>query len=125
VIIDVRDDDEFAAGHVVGANHLPCDLWRNPAFVQETADRFKMKEEVVLHCFMSQQRGVACARLLALAYERSDEDNKPTVYVSILFSISNTCLLNILLVPCRRVMRGGFCEFGKQFGNNSVLVKNL
>lgn len=75
MVVDVRDEDEFAEGHLVGANHLPCEMWRNPDFVHETAMKFIGKDEVVVHCFKSQQRGPACARLLAIAYEKHVEKN--------------------------------------------------
>ncbi len=54
---------------------MPCELWRNPDFVKDTAMKFIGQQEVVLHCYKSQQRGPACARLLAIAYEQHVEKN--------------------------------------------------
>lgn len=74
-IIDVRDEEEFHEGHLIGANHIPWGKWRNPDFVKETGMKFIEKDEVLIHCQKSQVRGPSCARLLIKFYGEYSEIN--------------------------------------------------
>ena len=67
VIMDVRGEDEFSDGHIVGATHAPSTNWSDSAFVQQLVEQYTTtdgtKKKIVFHCAMSQQRGPTCARL--------------------------------------------------------------
>ncbi len=66
VIIDVRDEDEFESGHIGGAQHIPSELWyESPQTAMNVLNEHMNVKSIVVHCFMSQQRGPACARMLA------------------------------------------------------------
>ena len=62
-ILDVRDLDEWAEGHINGANHCPCEKWRNQDYVTQLREEYKDKDSIIVHCFKSQQRGPSSARI--------------------------------------------------------------
>jgi Cdc25 family phosphatase len=64
VILDVRDLDEFGSGHIVGAKHLESTKWLSKDFVSQVVNEHKNTKKIIVHCFMSQQRGPTCAKLL-------------------------------------------------------------
>lgn len=64
-IVDVRDNDEFSSGHIVGASNLSSDKWQDPAFVDAAIQDNIDKKTVVFHCMMSQKRGPTCARIFS------------------------------------------------------------
>jgi Cdc25 family phosphatase len=68
VVIDVRNEEEFGAGHITGANNLPSTKWEEQAFVDSVIDAHAGEgagaTKFVLHCAHSQKRGPTCARIL-------------------------------------------------------------
>ena len=78
IVLDVRDDDEWEGGRICAARHLPTALWAERDFVQRTMHQYKELDEVIIHCYKSQQRGPSCARLLAIAYEQFAEQQENT-----------------------------------------------
>lgn len=63
VVLDVRDDD-FPGGHIKGCVNIPSYAFRSleeiDAFIQERLP--DSVDTVVVHCYLSQQRGPLCAR---------------------------------------------------------------
>lgn len=64
MVVDVRDDD-YAGGHIAGCINFPRDNFDEKAEV----DAFILQqiipralETVIVHCFLSQQRGPFCAK---------------------------------------------------------------
>lgn len=62
LVLDVRDDD-YPGGHIVGCVNIPSHLLQS-----QTLDQFITEHliqgvtTVVVHCYLSQQRGPLCAR---------------------------------------------------------------
>ena len=64
-IIDVREEEEFEAGHISGALHYPSEQWQHPAYVNGIIERMAPSTgRVIVHCHYSQQRGPRCAMIL-------------------------------------------------------------
>jgi rhodanese-related sulfurtransferase len=65
LVVDVREDD-FAGGHITGCIHFPVDRWGSDyeldAFIEDQLCSRSDLETVVVHCYLSQQRGPFCAR---------------------------------------------------------------
>lgn len=70
VILDVRDEDEYNDGHIIGAKNYPSGHWADYLFVREIIEKHVNKDTIVVHCFYSKQRGPTCARILADNMER-------------------------------------------------------
>lgn len=64
-IVDVRDADEYAYGHIVGATNLSSDKWNHSSFVDQVVHDNLDKKVVVFHCMLSQKRGPTCARIFS------------------------------------------------------------
>ncbi|EFN57375.1 hypothetical protein CHLNCDRAFT_142765 [Chlorella variabilis] len=69
LVIDVRDSD-FAGGHIRGAVNIAAETFCDDNRVDELVALCQGMDTVVLHCFLSQQRGPFCAQRLA---ERMEE----------------------------------------------------
>lgn len=63
VIVDVREGDEFAAGHIPGAASMPLSRFE-PARVPRPQDK-----KLVVHCASGVRCGTAATRLAAAGYE--------------------------------------------------------
>jgi len=57
IVIDVREPDEFSAGHVPGAENIPLDI------VSGSADRLNGKRRVFVICLSGGRSMQACAQL--------------------------------------------------------------
>ncbi|KAI3438447.1 hypothetical protein D9Q98_000877 [Chlorella vulgaris] len=64
LIVDVRDSD-FAGGHIRGALNITTDGFSSDQRIEEVVQRCQGMETVVVHCYLSQQRGPFCAQRLA------------------------------------------------------------
>ncbi|KTW26196.1 hypothetical protein T552_03088 [Pneumocystis carinii B80] len=104
VIVDVRDED-FIGGHIKGALHIPSHELSSCILnlIEETKDA----KEVIFYCAYSQQRGPAGARLFLMEQQKirniksiQEEEIFPKVYV----------------------LRGGFVEWQKKYGNDEKLT---
>eukprot|EP00981_Chlorochromonas_danica_P014523 scaffold8165_cov177-Ochromonas_danica.AAC.9 len=70
LIVDVRDNHEFVAGHITGAFHLPSSQWTETTVVEDfLTENLPRYDTFVFHCQKSQSRGPNCARLCAQALE--------------------------------------------------------
>lgn len=69
VIIDVREEHEFAAGHIVNAKNVPSGKFADGDFVKALVEEHKDKT-IVVHCLKSQQRGPTCGRAFTTALEK-------------------------------------------------------
>lgn len=70
LIVDVRDNHEFVAGHITGAFHLPSSQWVEPTIVEDfLTENLPRYDTFVFHCQKSQSRGPNCARMCAQALE--------------------------------------------------------
>jgi rhodanese-related sulfurtransferase len=69
-IIDVRDDDEFKEGHIMGAVSRPSGHWLMPNYVKQVIEENFDKKQIIVHCAKSQQRGPKCAKILAENLEK-------------------------------------------------------
>lgn len=69
-ILDVRDEDEYYGGHIIGAKNHPSGYWSDYTYVREIVEANLEKDTIVVHCFYSKQRGPTCARILADNLER-------------------------------------------------------
>ncbi|KAI7842363.1 hypothetical protein COHA_004003 [Chlorella ohadii] len=64
-VIDVRDAD-FAGGHIRGAVNVVAETFEDNVLVDRVVSRFcRGMEVVIVHCYLSQQRGPYCAQRLA------------------------------------------------------------
>lgn len=63
-VIDVRDEDEYASGHIVGSKHMCSEKWYDTEFVEQVLLTHRNTKKIIVHCLMSQQRGPKCARIL-------------------------------------------------------------
>jgi phage shock protein E len=64
VVVDVREPNEFASGHVAGAVNIPLGSLR-----ESLPRRFADKNRVLLlHCLSGTRSGIARKQLLALGY---------------------------------------------------------
>lgn len=83
VVLDVRDDDEYCDGHILGAVNVPAYTFSNDKVV----DMFIKSrlssgcEMVVVHCYLSQQRGPMVARRLAARLAELGRRGSPEVVV--------------------------------------------
>eukprot|EP00887_Chlorella_sp_A99_P004585 scaffold4.g4585.t1 len=81
VVLDVRDDDEVADGHIVGALNIPAHKFDEDVVVDFViGSRLAQAEMVVVHCYLSQQRGPYVARRIASRLEATGRP-KPEVAV--------------------------------------------
>jgi hydroxyacylglutathione hydrolase len=64
VVLDVRDDSEWAGGHVPGATHIP--LGRLP----DRLDEIPRDREIVVHCQGGSRSAIAASLLLAGGFTR-------------------------------------------------------
>ena len=62
-LIDVRDEDEFAAGHIPGAVSIPLER------IDETAERYPDRDKpLFLYCRSGRRSGLAESRLREMGY---------------------------------------------------------
>ena len=62
-LIDVRDEDEFAAGHIPGAVNIPLER------IEETAERYPDRDRpLFLYCRSGRRSGLAESRLRQMGY---------------------------------------------------------
>jgi Cdc25 family phosphatase len=98
-VLDCRDDD-FAGGNIRGAINLPAEaFYGDSSAVDELIDTLAGKSRVVVHCFLSQQRGPRCAARLA---QRLQERG---------------------LTQQVLVMSGGWQRFSRLYGSDPQLVE--
>lgn len=71
--MDVRDDEEFEYGHIIGAKNLPSEYWRDHSFICDFLASSAKYDNLIFHCQMSQIRGPTCARLCAEMLSESVE----------------------------------------------------
>jgi hydroxyacylglutathione hydrolase len=64
LVLDVRDDSEWAGGHVPGATHIP--LGRLP----DRLDEIPRDREIVVHCQGGSRSAIAASLLLAGGFTR-------------------------------------------------------
>eukprot|EP00878_Enallax_costatus_P004216 GHUV01004446.1.p1 GENE.GHUV01004446.1~~GHUV01004446.1.p1 ORF type:complete len:144 (+),score=47.69 GHUV01004446.1:100-531(+) len=98
-VVDVRNGEEFAAGHVKGALNLDSSAFSDTALVDRLVEQLAPKSQVVVHCAMSLQRGPAAAAKLR---ER---------------------LLQLGLDKQVVVMDGGFNKFSELYAADSTVVE--
>ncbi|CAL8464790.1 g4325 [Coccomyxa elongata] len=81
-VLDVRDED-FRGGHIRGC----LNVWSENFYEDEDVDALIQKhgltqyKQVIVTCFMSQQRGPFCAKRLASRLDAMDAQQKPKIYV--------------------------------------------
>ncbi|BDA50392.1 probable dual specificity phosphatase ibp1 [Coccomyxa sp. Obi] len=81
-VLDVRDED-FRGGHVRGC----LNIWSENFYEDDDVDALIQKhgllryKQVVVTCFMSQQRGPFCAKRLASRLDAMDAQQTPKIYV--------------------------------------------
>jgi Cdc25 family phosphatase len=64
-VIDVRDAD-FEGGHIRGAVNVVAETFEDNVLVDRVVSRFcRGMDIVIVHCYLSQQRGPYCAQRLA------------------------------------------------------------
>lgn len=62
ILLDVRRDDEFLAGHIPHAVHIPLDvLCENITYAKD--------QIIYIYCRSGQRSGAACRKLKAMGYE--------------------------------------------------------
>ena len=64
VVLDVRSDDEWAAGHIPGAIHIPHDQ------IQARRDEVPTDREVVVHCGIAPRARIAEAVLIESGHQQ-------------------------------------------------------
>jgi Cdc25 family phosphatase len=85
VVLDVRDDD-FSDGHIKRCVNIPCyELCSSGTrtmddFIEAHCDRSKTSM-VIVHCYLSQQRGPMAAARLAERLRQLDREGRPEVCV--------------------------------------------
>ena len=76
VIVDVRRDDEYQAGHVTGAVHIPVDD------VLGRIDELPKDKKLLFICAMGARSGLACEMAGAMGIDHENlyniEDGTPT-----------------------------------------------
>ena len=70
VVIDVREDHEYSAGHIAQAENVPSGKFTDEAFLQGVIADHKDAKTIVVHCMKSQHRGPTCGRALNQALEK-------------------------------------------------------
>eukprot|EP01031_Cornospumella_fuschlensis_P037307 gene37307-45294_t len=106
IIVDVRDDEEFEYGHIVGAKHLPSEYWQDNRFICDFLASSAKYDNLIFHCQMSQVRGPTCARRCAEVLSESVEQG----------------LLDAANVPKVLILKGGFQQFGARHKDDPELV---
>lgn len=96
-VIDVRDAD-FEGGHIEGAINVPSETFATQ-LGRLLAEELHDKDEVIVHCMMSQQRGPYCANLLVHEIQKKG-----------------------LPGPKVRVLKGGFNGWVTEFRNSNLIV---
>jgi rhodanese-related sulfurtransferase len=105
LILDVRDDD-FAGGNIRGAVNIPSydlDGAALEAFFEARCGPASGVKTVVVHCYLSQQRGPTAARRLAAALAARGRAGAPAV----------------------AVLAHGWRRFGRMFAGDAELVENV
>jgi rhodanese-related sulfurtransferase len=68
VVIDVRNEDEFASGHIKGASNLPSTKWCDESFVKGFIQQYTGEDaastNLVFHCAYSAKRGPTVAQII-------------------------------------------------------------
>ena len=78
VVIDVREESDFADGHISNAKNIPSGKFADTAFVQQLVEEHKDKT-LVVHCMKSQHRGPTCGRALSNALDKLAGESQPKV----------------------------------------------
>ncbi|KAK9917490.1 hypothetical protein WJX75_004973 [Coccomyxa subellipsoidea] len=103
-VLDVRDED-FQGGHIRGC----LNIWSEEFYEDENIDSLIQKfgllryRQVVVTCFMSQQRGPFCAKRLASRLDAIAAQEVPKVLV----------------------LYGGIRKFKKDYAEESDLLQNM
>ena len=66
IIIDVRDEDEYLAGHIPGAIMVPA---KNIEHHLDMLEQYK-KDEIVLYCMSGRRAGAAAAALEEAGFKK-------------------------------------------------------
>ena len=66
VILDVREDNEFASGHIVNSIHIPLGYLKDR---MKDLDKYKSKP-IIVGCKTGQRSGHACATLKKQGFEQ-------------------------------------------------------
>ena len=77
-IIDVRNENEFNSGHIKGATNLSSELWEDENFVDNFLKENSEVDKLIVHCFMSKNRGPNCAAKILLRQLKNEEENNNT-----------------------------------------------
>jgi rhodanese-related sulfurtransferase len=68
VVIDVRNEDEFASGHIKGACNVPSTKWGDESFVKDFIQQYTgegaASTNLVFHCAYSAKRGPTVAQII-------------------------------------------------------------
>lgn len=78
-IFDVRNESEYAEGHIRGSVNHPSANWSSATFVETIMSNLSSgvkPKTVVMHCAYSQQRGPTCARILQNHVDRLSDGSK-------------------------------------------------
>jgi rhodanese-related sulfurtransferase len=67
LLLDVREDEEWTAGHIPGATHLP--LYRLPVEWPEHADRLTADARIIVICAVGQRSAFVTEWLLRQGYD--------------------------------------------------------
>lgn len=81
IVVDVRENGDFSAGHIKNAVNLPSGNWQDQAFVDAQIAQYSGSKNIVFHCAKSQQRGPTCAQIFLnrLNETKAEETNVPAV----------------------------------------------
>lgn len=81
IVLDVRDDD-FKGGHIKDCTHIPCheieSEFQCDAFLNSIPSHIEL---VIVHCFLSQQRGPTVARRLTNRLSQLERLGQPEICV--------------------------------------------
>jgi rhodanese-related sulfurtransferase len=84
LILDVRDED-FAGGHIRAVNHLNIpsyDLSSGDAIDEFIKQKLPSNvDTVIVHCYLSQQRGPTAARRIHERLKQLEREGKPEICV--------------------------------------------
>lgn len=65
VVIDVREDNEYAKGHIVGSIHMPMSYFDDRL---KDIEKYKSKP-IIVGCQSGQRSGQACSKLTKAGFE--------------------------------------------------------
>jgi Cdc25 family phosphatase len=80
VIIDVREPEEISRDGKISRNvNIPSANFKDSEIAKNILLEHKDKDEIVVHCIKSQQRGPTCALALTQALERLKQEEGDTL----------------------------------------------